>query len=185
MLLIAGGWPGLVSGWAGLCPAAQSAGWILPCRWLHRKLFLDRDTLLRQSGAGRIQLVSFLLGFWMNGCNSGSARSSSVSSRRAAEPCKPSSLSAVSTACLAFSLPCACPLRPRRVPEFFSFALGIRGIILFCLPAGNVLHSSVSLISTTRPSRVMVWVTLAFACNSFKVLHLPSDSDPFQCPQCI
>lgn len=82
----------------------------------------------------------------MNGCNSGSARSSSVSSRRAAEPCKPSSLSAVSTACLAFSLPCACPLRPRRVPEFFSFALGIRGIILFCLPAGNVLHSSVSLI---------------------------------------
>lgn len=59
MLPTAADWPGLVSSWAGLCPAVQSAGWISPCRWRHRKLFLDRDTLLRQSGAGRIQLVGF------------------------------------------------------------------------------------------------------------------------------
>lgn len=32
-------WPGLVSGWVGLCLAAQSARRILPCRWQHRRLF--------------------------------------------------------------------------------------------------------------------------------------------------
>ena len=56
MLPIAGGWPGLVSGWANLCPAAHSAGWILPCLLYTSQLCPD-GWLFRLGRVG-------LLGFW-------------------------------------------------------------------------------------------------------------------------
>ena len=109
--------------------------------------FLDRDTLLRQSGAGRIQLVGlcfrlvdvrlqlrvcpFVLGQFQTGSGTvqtiftfGGFRS-----------------------LFGFFLCLVLVLYVLGVFQyFFGLALGIRRIILFRLPAGNVLYSAVRLI---------------------------------------
>ena len=58
-LLIAGGWPGLISGWAAFVLLLKTQGGFCLAADSIVDFFLDRDTLLRQSGAGRIQFVGF------------------------------------------------------------------------------------------------------------------------------
>ena len=112
--------------------------------------FLDRDALFRQSGAGCIQLVGlrsrlldirlqrrvcpFFLGQFQTG--GGTVQT----------------IFTFGGGCgfcgffrfLFIFMPVLDVLGPFQ--NFFGLALGIRGIVLFRLPAGNVLHSAVSLI---------------------------------------
>ena len=112
--------------------------------------FLDRDTLLRQSGAGRIQLVGlcfrlvdvrlqlrvcpFVLGQFQTG--SGTVQTIFTFGGGRCFCCL--------FRFLFIFMPVLDVLGPFQY--FFGLAFGIRRIILFRLPAGNVLHSAVSLI---------------------------------------
>ena len=112
--------------------------------------FLDRDTLLRQSGAGRIQLVGlcfrlvdvrlqlrvcpFVLGQFQTG--SGTVQTIFTFGGGRCFCCL--------FRFLFIFIPVLDVLGPFQ--NFFGLALGIRRIILFCLPAGNVLHGAVRLI---------------------------------------
>ena len=109
--------------------------------------FLDRDTLLRQSGAGRIQLVGlcfrlvdvrlqlrvcpFVLGQFQTG--SGTVQTIFTLG--------------VFRSLFGFFLCLVLVLYVLGAFQyFFGLALGIRRIILFRLPAGNILYSAVRLI---------------------------------------
>ena len=112
--------------------------------------FLDRDTLLRQSGAGRIQLVGlcfrlvdvrlqrrvcpFVLGQFQTG--SGTVQTIFTFGGGRCFCCL--------FRFLFIFMPVLDVLGPFQ--NFFGLALGIRGIILFRFPAGNILYSAVRLI---------------------------------------
>jgi hypothetical protein len=112
--------------------------------------FFDRDTLLRQSGAGRIQLVGlcfrlvdvrlqlrvcpFVLGQFQTG--SGTVQTIFTFGGGRCFCCL--------FRFLFIFMPVLDVLGPFQ--NFFGLALGIRGVVLFRFPAGNILHSAVSLI---------------------------------------
>ena len=64
--------------------------------------FLTGTRFWGRAARAASSLSAFASAFWMYGCNAGSARSSSVNSKRAAERCRPSSLSAVAAVSAAF-----------------------------------------------------------------------------------
>ena len=109
--------------------------------------FFDRDTLFRQSGAGRIQLVSFLLGFLDERLQ---LRVCAFFLGQFQTCCR--TMQAIFTfgsfhSLLGFFLCLVLVLYVLGAFQyFFGLALGIRGVVLFGFPAGNVLHGAVRLI---------------------------------------
>ena len=109
--------------------------------------FLDRDALFRQSGAGCIQLVGFLLGFLDERLQ---LRVCTFFFGQFQTCCR--TVQTIFTfsgfrrlfgffLCLVFILYVLGPFQ-----NFFGLALGIRGMILFRFPTGNILHGAVRLI---------------------------------------
>ena len=111
---------------------------------------LDRNTLFRQGGAGRIQFVGFrsrlldirlqrrVCPFFLGQFQTGSGTVQTIFTFGGGR----------GFCCLFRFLFIFMPVLDVLGPfqNFFGLALGIRGIILFRFPAGNILHSAVSLI---------------------------------------
>ena len=112
--------------------------------------FLDRDALFRQSGAGYIQLVGFrfrlldirlqrrVCPFFLSQFQTGSGTVQTIFTFGGGRGfCRLFRF-------LFIFMPVLDVLGPFQ--NFFGLALGIRGVVLFRLPAGNVLHSTSGLI---------------------------------------
>lgn len=107
---------------------------------------LDRNTLFRQSGAGRIQLVGFrfrlldkrlqfrVRPFFFGQFQTGGGTVQTIFTFGSFR------------SLFGFFFALCLSLHPRHVPEFFGLALGIRGVVLFCFTSRNILHGTVRLI---------------------------------------